>query len=290
MSPGVVSWWVLLCAVGALNILAWSLSAAALRRRQGVLSTECYSACRMQLLLSAGYVFGCAFRSAIPVFDVPRQVLFDTWLSSIVVGRSVATVAELCFVGQWAVMLRATARATGSVVAAAISRAVVPLIVVAELCSWYSVVTTSNLGHVVEESIWGFSAVLLVVSMAGIWRRCPANWRPAIAAGCVACLAYVAYMFLIDVPLYWSRWLADEASGRTYLTFMQGLLDVSERRVVSHHWEDWKGEMTWMTLYFSVAVWISISLIHAARRALPPTRPGRRLPLSSAASDGRAAP
>jgi hypothetical protein len=270
MSSGVVSWWVLLCAVGALNILAWSLSAAAFRRQLGGMPSECYSACRMQLLLSAGYVFGCAFRSAIPVFDVPRQVLFDTWLSSVVVGRSVATIAELCFVGQWAVMLRATARATGSVAARVISRVVVPLVVVAEICSWYAVLTTSNLGHVIEESIWGFSAVLLVISMAGIWQLCPANWRPAIVAGCVACIAYVAYMFLIDVPMYWSRWLADEASGRTYLSFTQGLLDVTERRVVSRHWDDWKGEMMWMSLYFSVAVWISIFLIHAARRALHP--------------------
>lgn len=270
MSSGVASWWVLLCALGALNILAWALSAAALKRRQGGMPSECYTACRVQLLLSAGYVFGCAFRSVIPVFDVPRIVLFDTWLSSVVVGRSVATCAELCFVGQWAAMLRGTARSTGSVVAGVVSRVVVPLIVVAELCSWYSVLTTSNIGHVVEESIWGLSAALLVVSMVGIWRRCPANWRPAIVAGCVACVIYVGYMFLVDVPMYWARWLADEASGRQYLTIGQGLLDVAERRVVSRHWDDWKSEMTWMSLYFSVAVWISISLIHAARRAMNP--------------------
>jgi hypothetical protein len=274
MNLGVASWWALLCAVGALNIVAWSLSAAVLKRRQGGMSSECYSACRMQLLLSAGYVFGCAFRSAVPVFDVPRIVLFDTWFSSVIVGRSVATCAELCFVGQWAVMLRGTARVTGSVVADIVSRVVVPLIVIAEACSWYSVLTTSNLGHVIEESIWGFSAVLLIVSMIGIWRRCPATWRPAISAGCVACVAYVAYMFLVDVPMYWSRWVADEASGRAYMSIAQGLLDVSGRRVVSHQWDDWRSEVTWMSLYFSVAVWISISLIHAARVAVARDRAG----------------
>jgi hypothetical protein len=74
-------------------------------------------------------------------------------------------------------------------------------------------------------------------------------------------------MFYVDVPMYWSRWVADEASGRTYLTVAQGLLDVSERRIVSHRWEDWKSEVTWMSLYFSVAVWISIALIHATVRS-----------------------
>jgi hypothetical protein len=33
--------------------------------------------------------------------------------------------------------------------------------------------------------------------------------------------------------------------------------------VVSYRWEDWKTEIVWMTLYFSVAVWFSISLINA---------------------------
>jgi hypothetical protein len=32
--------------------------------------------------------------------------------------------------------------------------------------------------------------------------------------------------------------------------------------VVSYRWEDWKSEIPWMTLYFSVAVWISIALVH----------------------------
>ena len=53
----------------------------------------------LMLLLCAAYVFGCAFRSLLPRADVQRICLFDTWLSSVVVGRSVATVAEICFVG-----------------------------------------------------------------------------------------------------------------------------------------------------------------------------------------------
>jgi hypothetical protein len=37
----------------------------------------------------------------------------------------------------------------------------------------------------------------------------------------------------------------------------------SQRRVVSHHWHDWANEVVWMSLYFSVAVWLSIALVHA---------------------------
>jgi len=263
MSGGVVSWWSLLCAVAALNILAWCMSAVAHNRRRTATAPEAYSARRLQLQLSAVYVFGCAFRSVLPVFDGPRICLFNSWLSSVIVGRSVATCAELCFVAQWALMLHETSRATDSVLGKFASLAVVPLIAVAEACSWYSVLTTSNLGHVAEESIWGLSAALLVTSMVVIWPRCTAAFRPVLLGCCVAGAAYVAFMFLVDVPMYWSRWVADGTSGRHYMSIAQGARDVAVRRVVSYRWEDWKSEVVWMSLYFSVAVWLSIALIHA---------------------------
>jgi len=263
MSPGVLTWWSLLCAVGALNIAAWGVSAVALNRRQTVMSAEAYNARRLQLLLSAVYVFGCAFRSAFPVFDVPRICLHDSWLSSVIVGRSVATVAELCFVGQWALMLREASRASRSVLGRISSLAVVPLIALAEACSWYSVLTTSNLGHVAEESIWSLSAALMVTSIMVTWPRSRATRHPALVACCVAGVAYVGFMLLVDVPMYWSRWIADESIGRPYMSIVQGVHDVASRWVVSYRWQDWKSEVVWMSLYFSVAVWVSIALIHA---------------------------
>ncbi len=263
MTLDVTSWRYFLCAVAAFNIVAWSLSARLLNRRYPVMPAELYRTRRLQLLLSAVYVFGCAFRSAFPVYDVPRICLFNHWLSSVIIGRSVATVAELCFVGQWALMLNEISRAARSALGTAVSLAVVPLIAIAEACSWYSVLTTSNLGHVAEESIWGLSVALLVMSVVAIYPRCTPSGRSMFAACCVAGLAYVAFMFAVDVPMYWSRWLADEASGRHYMSIAQGVLDVATRRVVSYRWEVWKSEIAWMSLYFSLAVWISMSLIHA---------------------------
>ncbi len=278
MSYTVFSWWSLLCAVSALNVLAWFASAAVLQRRQAVLAPEVYAMRRLQLLLSAGYVLGCGFRSVLPVYDVPRLVLFDTWLSSVVVGRSVATIAELCFVTQWALMLKEASHRVGSPFGRTSAFVMVPLIAVAEVFSWYSVLTTSNLGHVLEETIWGLCAALMVASLIAIWPRCAARLRPLLAVWCLAGVAYVAFMFLIDVPMYLGRWFADETNGRAYLSLAQGLLDVSSRWVVSHRWEDWHSEVTWMTLYFSAAVWLSIALVHApvpARRedGTPELRP-----------------
>ncbi|MCV2370501.1 hypothetical protein [Roseateles oligotrophus] len=263
MTLDVSTWWSLLCAVALFNIAAWLMSSVALYRRQALLPPRAYSMRRLQLVLSAAYVLGCAFRSALPVFDVPRLCLIDSWLSSVVVGRSVATIAELCFVAQWALMLHEVSGSTGSRVGGFAALLIVPLIAVAETFSWYSVLTTSNIGHVVEESLWGLSAALLAVSLMLIWPRLSAKQRPLLSAWCLIGLAYVAFMFMVDVPMYWSRWLADEASGRNYLSVYQGFADVSGRWTVSHRLQDWQSEMVWMTAYFSVAVWLSIALVHA---------------------------
>jgi len=263
-------WWTLLCAVSALNLLAWLASAHRLHRRHAGQPQQAWAFNRWQLLLSAGYVLGCAYRSALPVFDVQRLVLVDSWASSVIVGRSVATVAELCFAAQWALLLRGTAQAVGSRPALWVSRAVLPLIAVAEVCSWHAVLTTANLGHVLEESLWGSCAALLVLSLALVWPHCQARLRPLLATCAALGVAYVAYMFLVDVPMYWARWLADEARGQPYLSLAQGMADASARWVVSHRWDDWKSEVVCMTLYFSTAVWLSIALVHApppARRA-----------------------
>lgn len=263
-------WWFSLCALGVANLAAWVLSARTLAARRQAMDAQVYRTRRLLMWLSGVYVAGCAYRCFFLVYDVPRICLIDTWLSSVLVGRSVATLAELCFVAQWAVMLRESSRATGSMTGKCVSLALVPLIAVAEICSWYSVLSTSNLGHTVEESIWGLSVLLLVVSVSvSVPRASPAR-RPALVAWCVAGLTYVTFMFTVDVPMYWSRWVADETSARHYLSLLQGIVDVAKHRVVSHQWADWKNEVVWMSLYFSLAVWISISFIHAP--ALKPTR------------------
>lgn len=261
MLTSTAEWWTLLRSVAAINVVAWALVAWWLWRVRATWPPDAWLDRRWQLLLSAGYVLGCAWRSVLPVYDVQRLVMVDSFWSSVIVGRSVATVAELCFAAQWALLMREVARASGHATVGAVSRAVLPLIAVAEVFSWYSVLTTSNIGHVVEESIWGLSAALMVIGMLLARRQLQATRRPLLALSCAAGGLYVAYMFCVDVPMYWSRWQADEALGLVYLTVEQGLQDASVHWVVSHSWDHWRSEVVWMTTYFSVCVWLSISMV-----------------------------
>lgn len=284
MANTTLLWWTLLCTVSIFNVLAWAAAAGWAHRHAQRLPADTRRAIRLQMLLSAGYVLGCAYRSAFPVYDVGRQVLVDSWWSSVVVGRSVATVAELCFAAQWALLMHAAARASGQRLGMGVARLVMPMIVTAELCSWHAVLTTSNLGHVFEETLWGLCAAALVLSMVRLWPRCRRELRPALATAALIGVGYVAYMFQVDVPMYWTRWLAEADQGRAPLSLMEGFFDASRRWVVTHDWAHWQSEVVWMTLYFSLAVWLSIGLIHVPARLgwlhRTPVQPTPRLTLA----------
>ena len=263
-SHAVARWYTLLRAAAVVNLALWSLSALAVTHGTARVHADIDILWRIQLLLSAVYVFGCAFRAVLPVYDIPRIVLVDSRLSSVVVGRSIATVAELCFAIQWALILHRIAFLSGSPFGQAAALAIVPFIVLAEVCSWYAVLTTAQWAHAIENSIWGISAALLVAGLLIIGPHRLADLYPPTIAWAIGGGAYVIFMLCLDVPMYWSRWLADRKRGRKYLSIAQGVVDVCRRRVVSYLWEDWKDEVLWMSLYFTLGVWSSISLVYAS--------------------------
>jgi hypothetical protein len=263
LASGVVVWWTVLSVVGVVNILGWRVSAAVLAHRRITADPSLHSMQQWQLLLSSIFVLGCGFRSLVPRADVQRIGLIDSWMSSVLVGRSVATVAELCLVAQLAILLHHVSREAQCRLGMAVSWLVVPLIAVAEICSWEAILTTCYLGNVIEESIWALTASLLLIGCVALWSRCRRPWRPLVRAAVLLGAAYVLFMVTVDIPMYVARWQADDAAGRAYLSVSQGLQDAWSRRVVTFDWEAWRAEIPWMSLYFSVAVWCSLALVHA---------------------------
>jgi hypothetical protein len=243
-------WWTALCAAAALNVALWGYSARQLGRRTD-LPDEIRATRRRLLWLAAIYVLGCGFRSVLPMVDVPRLCLHDPWIARIVVGRSVATVAELAFAAQWALLLREA----GAVRA---SRSVLPLIAGAEVLSWFAVLTQNDLFHALENSVWPLTVVIAVFFLFTRWPYESERGRMTIigAVGCAA--AYVAFMAAYVVPMYLARWQPDQA----YLLVADGIGQVLQRCTVEHDWALWWQDAAWLTPYFTVAVWISIALAH----------------------------
>src|SRR5688572_21961323 len=149
-------WWAMLTLVSGVNIAAWFWLYQHLQEPR-IGSSAGMPAVEPMLLLSAAYVFGCAFRSFLPRADVQRICLFDTWLSSVFIGRSVATVAEVCFAAQWAIILHQLGGMTGADTTLNVAWMIVPMIIVAQCCSWYGVLTTNYLANAIENSIWALA-------------------------------------------------------------------------------------------------------------------------------------
>lgn len=261
--PAVLQWWAGISAVAVVNLilLAWS----ATRVLGGAhASPEVARYRRLQLFFGGLYVVGCASRSFILRSDGRRYAMIDHFLSSVFVGRTTATIAEMAFVAQWAVLLYALSKRDEDATGQRIALSLVPIIAIAEICSWMGILSTNPLFHAVEESLWTVTAALF---MSGLALRLNGA-GPALARFLYASLAagalYLAYMVLEDVPTYVLRYQQMSADGVHFLTFSEGFADAFTWQV-KKTWADWEREVVWQSLYFSLAVWMSLALIHLPR-------------------------
>jgi len=252
-------WWSLLSVVSAINIAAWVALYRYFETAQASAPGNA-SGMELMLLLCAAYVFGCAFRSFLPRADVQRICLFDTWLSSVTVGRSVATVAEVCFAAQWAIFLHQFGAMSGAEVAVNAAWLIVPLILIAECFSWHAVLTRHYLGNAIENSIWAVTFLIVAIGICRLLPEFDGVLRAALIVAVIGITGYLAFLATVDVPMYLARWRADAANGNRRLRALEGLRDASRRWIVTHDITEWKDEIAWMSLYFSGAVWASLAL------------------------------
>src|SRR6202051_4842991 len=251
-------WWGVLTLVSGVNIGIWFLLYRQLQPPAA--SSGGTPGIEVMLLLCAAYVFGCALRSFLPRADVQRICLFDTWLSSVVVGRSVATVAEVCFAAQWAIILYQLGTMTGADTTLNAAWVIVPLILIAECFSWYAVLTTHYLGNAIENSIWAIAFFIVGIGLCRLLPEFDGEVRAVLVFTIIGIASYLAFLMTVDVPMYLGRWRTEVGDGSRLLSPLEGFRDVCTRWVVNHDLAEWKDEIAWMSLYFSAAVWASLAL------------------------------
>lgn len=190
VSPSGWAWWIFLATVSFANVRLL-LGIWGRNLFPGVVSGEAQrnAQYRRELLLcSAAYVGGCFVRSLWPRIDVERICFFDSFLSVTFVGRLLATVAELSFSRQLALVLgRLTddlrsdeiarlntrlAPAWMTNTSSLVARLIVPLIAVAQTCCWCGVTTTRQIWHGVEESIWALTVAAMTPCAMLVAHQC----------------------------------------------------------------------------------------------------------------------
>lgn len=213
----------------------------------------------VDLSMSGLYVFGCAFRSFLPRADLQRIALVNSPLSSIFIGRSVATVAELGFALQLARFFE------------------MPLIfwtlLVAEVFSWFAITVDWALANFFENSLWTLVALAI-------------GFQALVAGKLVVALvaaAYIVFMITVDLPMYLRRHRAHRGPYRSVAAGISTL--INDWRVTDDY-DEWREvvlvdarrrfffscshvrrtqEMAWMAGYFSLAVWSSLWLLVNSR-------------------------
>jgi hypothetical protein len=256
-------WWMSLSAASLINTAAWFVSAWLLGKRRARWPADAYTTRRKIMWLAAAYVLGCGFRSVLPMIEVPHICLFDVWISRVAVTRSVATIAEICFAAQWALLLREAGADTGTRLATLVSRILVPIVILAELFCWYAVFTGSYLPHAIENAHWTLAGMLVVMAFIALWPRVGNGARPFVAAVIASGTVYVAFMIAVDVPMYLARWQDGIAAGHEARSLIEGLRASLQRCVVTNDWAIWREDAVWLSLYFTAGVWVSIALAHA---------------------------
>jgi hypothetical protein len=211
-------------------------------------------------LLATIYVIACGIRGVWPRMDELRICFYDSSISVVAIGRSLATIAELSFCAQ---ICLAVLTVSGSYL---VANTLLIANVIAQSCCWFSIITQDQRGHTVEESIWLLSGVIWTVSCfgvnenSGMLSSAAKQFRRGML---IAGPLYILFMGIIDVPMYYYRYQHDTAIGRQYKSFEVGVAETLTCSSVSQKDSLWVPEMPWMTLYFSFAVWTSIWLASA---------------------------
>lgn len=257
-SRKVWTWWTGLRAIAVFNLVMWAVTCLPLIDTKTDLGWH--------VMLSGVFVSVCAFRSFRPRVDLERYCLVDSPLSSMFVGRSAAMLAEVCFAVQVALCLHQLGTLAHVPWVVTASYFVVPPLVLAQGFCWYSVITLNHLGHAIEESLWTATMALVGVCAAVAARNLDGNPFWYASGGAVLALGFVAFMSLVDVPMYLRRWRESRRERREFLGMREGVRDALSRRIATQEWAVWRPEVAWLTGYFSVAVWLSVSLVHFAKR------------------------
>ena len=269
-------WWAILSFIALCNIVFWCYSYMSLRtsqnenENQSAPSSTTHPHQYYQLVLSGIYVFVCAYRSFLPRIDLERYCLFDTMLSSIFLGRTAATIAEIAFSCQIALFLHRLAEVHGHPIAQMLSVGLVPMIVIAQCFCWCGVISLNHLYHAIEESIWAVCSIFVAFIMGSFVYYHPENTSLVRIGliGVVISVLFFIFMAIVDVPMYIRRWKENKEQssikGKKIIqkSSFEGAVDAWERRNVTKSWEVWREESMWLTGYFSSAVWLSLFLVH----------------------------
>lgn len=219
------------------------------------------------------YVYVCAIRSIWPREEHGSLCFYDNIISTPMMGRSLATIAELSFV-LFLVILTNTFL-TDSLNITKIKNInyliktnliLFPLIFLAQLCCWIGVATKRAGWNAIEESLWSifailkiviYSALLYYINQKNISNPKIKFLKLLLPILIILYIIYALYMICVDVPMYVNK----SKKNNKFYNFINGLKELNICKNITHSFKEWESEIVWMTGYFTFAVWFCLAML-----------------------------
>jgi len=202
VSAGVVAWWVFLCAAATLNIVAWSLAANAVARRQTAMPSDASRVARFTGAVRRVCVCLCLPDRCCPCTTSATGPVRYLSLQCLVGSLRGDYRRVVSFAAAVAVMLNATAESTRKCVARHRVAADHAADHHREICSWTAVLTTST-SAISSKLTLGYLRALGVIAHCEPHSRCAARPRPMVA---LVFQQYVALPAAYRGPTYARVW------------------------------------------------------------------------------------
>ena len=222
------------------------------------------------------YTYVCAIRGIYPRIEDSGLCAYDNTISKPIIGRTLATVAELSFAMFFVLLTKTFLKDifkinnnTNLLGLKKINNVLFPLIILAQIFCWIGSITKDTQWNALEESLWAIFALVKVVIYSIMYYNIYkiSNNKLTNSIKLLKMLipfivifmsVYFIYMVCIDVPLYIKK--SKNYKGKLNSLF-QGLKELSLCRVVTFSYKKWKNEIPWLTSYFTLAVWFAIFML-----------------------------
>ncbi len=272
----VLRWWVSLSIISIINIV-FIIYYYIINKNTNYINLCLFS-------LASIYAVVCAIRSLWPRKDIEKVCIFNSKMSTPLVGRSLATIAELCFIVVIIfIMLHVnknvenfTGNKNKNIVLTL--KLILPIIIIAEILSWIGCITEFELWNAAEESLWGISGI--IVSIIGILLYLSISNLKSnpkihslsmflkIFTFCTICFS--VFMVFDDIPMYIKRWknkdtnkddkvswneFKNDFKQKNNISFIKGIQEMNKCKKVTNSYKEWKDEIPWLTGYFTLGVW-----------------------------------
>lgn len=218
----------------------------------------------LKIALLAGYfVLVNSIRSIWLRHDNNRTCIFDSIMSSPLLGRSITTFSELAFVLLVILITKQIINKDNHNPQLNIALNIIfVIIVVAEVFCWTGCLSHNQYWNMLEESSWTLSSIILIIVFAILYVN---NTNKTISkflyVAFLSCMVYITYMIKVDVPMYYKRGDSNLTEEYKKKTLLQKVYDMYKCKRISKSNEDWDEEIPWMTSYFTFGSWLSLGLV-----------------------------